>query len=71
MAVPMDRARDLAAALRGTALQFTTRRRPEPGTQAWKLAGQQMAMGEASSANSGRLAIAFTRGDEWFLHDRP
>jgi hypothetical protein len=55
----------------GTMLQFTAQRRPEPGPQAWKLAGQLMAVGGSLQCEQWQLAIALTRGDAWFLHDRP
>jgi hypothetical protein len=55
----------------GTMLQFTAQRRPEPGPQAWELAGQQMALGGSLQCEQWQLAIALTRGDAWFLHDRP
>ncbi|GAA3923614.1 hypothetical protein Aau02nite_73150 [Amorphoplanes auranticolor] len=55
----------------GTMLQFTAARRPEPGPQAWELAGQLMAVGGSLQCEQWQLAIALTRGDAWFLHDRP
>ncbi|WP_410812259.1 hypothetical protein [Micromonospora sp. 067-2] len=55
----------------GTMLQFTAQRRPRPGTQAWELAGQQMAIGGSFQCEQWQLAIALTQGDAWFLHDRP
>ncbi|WP_416901326.1 DUF4253 domain-containing protein [Micromonospora echinospora] len=55
----------------GTMLQFTAQRRPQPGSQAWELAGQQMALGGSLQCEQWQLAIALTRGDAWFLHDRP
>ncbi|MEU4624680.1 hypothetical protein AB0G04_32500 [Actinoplanes sp. NPDC023801] len=48
-------------------LQFIAERRPQPGQQAWELAGQLMAL----ECEQWQLAIALTRSGEWFLHDRP
>ena len=55
----------------GTMLQFVTERRPEPGPQAWELAGQLLAVGGSLDCERWQLALALTRGDAWFLHDRP
>ncbi|MBQ1040813.1 MULTISPECIES: DUF4253 domain-containing protein [Micromonospora] len=55
----------------GTMLQFTAQRRPRPGSQAWELAGQHMAVGGSLQCEQWQLAIALTQGDAWFLHDRP
>jgi hypothetical protein len=55
----------------GTVLQFVAERRPRPGRQAWELAGQLMALGGNLECEQWQLAIALTRSDEWFLHDRP
>ncbi len=55
----------------GTMLQFTAQRRPQPGPPAWELAGEQLAVGGSLQCEQWQLAIALTRGDAWFLHDRP
>ena len=55
----------------GTMLQFVTERRPEPGPPAWELAGQLLAVGGSLECERWQLALALTRGDAWFLHDRP
>ena len=55
----------------GTMLQFTAPRQPEPGPQAWDLAGQLMAVGGSLQCEQWQLAIVLARGDAWFLHDRP
>ncbi|MGC4864680.1 DUF4253 domain-containing protein [Micromonospora sp. DT53] len=55
----------------GTMLQLTAQRRPQPGPQAWELAGQLLAVGGSLQCEQWQLAIALTRGDAWFLHDRP
>ncbi|MFC4148056.1 DUF4253 domain-containing protein [Micromonospora mangrovi] len=55
----------------GTMLQLTAQHRPQPGSQAWELAGQLMAVGGSLQCEQWQLAIALTRGDAWFLHDRP
>ncbi|MEH0822132.1 MULTISPECIES: DUF4253 domain-containing protein [Micromonospora] len=55
----------------GTMLQFTAQRRPHPGPQAWELAKEQLAVGGSLQCEQWQLAIALTRGDAWFLHDRP
>ncbi|SCF42656.1 protein of unknown function (DUF4253) [Micromonospora matsumotoense] len=55
----------------GTMLQFTAQRQPPPGPRAWELAGQLMAVGGSLQCQQWQLAIALTRSDAWFLHDRP
>ncbi|GAA0812005.1 DUF4253 domain-containing protein [Spirilliplanes yamanashiensis] len=55
----------------GTMLQFVTERRPAPGPQAWDLAGQLMAIGGSLQCEQWQLALALTRSDAWFVHDRP
>jgi hypothetical protein len=55
----------------GTMLQYVTRRRPRLGDEAWELAGQLMAVGSSLQCEQWQLAIALTRGNAWFLHDRP
>jgi hypothetical protein len=52
-------------------LQFIAQHRPQPGPQAWELAGQLMALGGNLDCEQWQLAIALTRSDAWFLHDRP
>ncbi|REG01282.1 uncharacterized protein DUF4253 [Asanoa ferruginea] len=55
----------------GTMLQFTVARQPSLGDQAWQLALQLLAVGGSLQPQSWELALAVTRSDAWFLHDRP
>lgn len=55
----------------GTMLQFVVGRRPALGEQAWQLALQHLAVGGSLQTPSWELALALTRSDAWFLHDRP
>lgn len=55
----------------GTMLQFTVGRRPQPGEEAWELAGQLLAWGGSLQMNQWQLAFVLARIDTWFLHDRP
>ena len=55
----------------GTMLQFVVARQPAVGEQAWQLALQLLAVGGSLEAQSWELALAVTRSDAWFLHDRP
>ncbi|WP_144022872.1 DUF4253 domain-containing protein [Asanoa hainanensis] len=55
----------------GTMLQFVVARQPALGEQAWQLALQLLAVGGSLQAPSWELALAVTRSDAWFLHDRP
>ncbi|MEU6072962.1 DUF4253 domain-containing protein [Micromonospora sp. NPDC047074] len=54
-----------------TMLQFVVTRQPEPGEQAWQLAKQLLAVGGNLQMAPWQLALAVTRSDAWFLHDRP
>ena len=55
----------------GTMLQFVVSRQPNLGEQAWQLALQLLAVGGSLQSQSWELALAVTRSDAWFLHDRP
>ncbi|GIM89604.1 hypothetical protein [Paractinoplanes toevensis] len=55
----------------GTMLQFLTSRQPEPGEQAWELAGQLKKVGTSLQMDQWLLALALPHTDAWFLHDRP
>jgi hypothetical protein len=55
----------------GTMLQFVVSRRPALGEQAWQLALQHLAVGGSLQTPAWELALALTRSDAWFLHDRP
>ncbi|MEV4538938.1 DUF4253 domain-containing protein [Asanoa sp. NPDC049518] len=55
----------------GTMLQFVVARRPALGEQAWQLALELLAVGGSLQSPSWELALAVTRSDAWFLHDRP
>ncbi|MFJ8580019.1 DUF4253 domain-containing protein [Micromonospora sp. NPDC093277] len=55
----------------GTMLQFVVGRRPALGEQAWQLARQLLALGGSLDSGRWELALAVTRSDAWFLHDRP
>ena len=55
----------------GTMLQFVTTRRPALGEPAWQLALQHLAVGGSLESPPWELALALTRSDAWFLHDRP
>jgi Domain of unknown function (DUF4253) len=55
----------------GTMLQFVVGRRPALGEQAWQLALQHLAVGGGLQTPPWQLALALTRSDAWFLHDRP
>ena len=55
----------------GTMLQFVVSRQPAPGEQAWELAGQLKAVGGSLQVEQCILALAVSRSDAWFLHDRP
>jgi hypothetical protein len=54
-----------------TVLEFVRQRRPAPGPQAWKLAGQLLAIGGNLECQQWQLALALTRSDRWYLFDRP
>lgn len=54
-----------------TMLQFIVSRQPAPGEQAWQLAQPLMAVGGNLQMPPWQLALAVTRSDAWFLHDRP
>ncbi|SCF29397.1 protein of unknown function (DUF4253) [Micromonospora viridifaciens] len=55
----------------GTMLQFVVGRQPALGEQAWHLALQLLALGGNLEPSPWELALAVTRSDAWFLHDRP
>lgn len=55
----------------GTMLQFTIGRRPQPGEEAWDVAGQLLAWGGSLQMSQWQLALVLSRVDTWFLHDRP
>jgi hypothetical protein len=55
----------------GTMLQFVVGRRPALGEPAWQLALQHLAVGGSLQTPPWQLALALTRSDAWFLHDRP
>ncbi|MFI6079121.1 DUF4253 domain-containing protein [Actinoplanes sp. NPDC051343] len=55
----------------GTMLQFLASRQPEPGEQAWELAGQLKKVGTSLQMDQWLLALALPHTDAWFLHDRP
>jgi hypothetical protein len=55
----------------GTMLQFVADRQPALGEPAWQLALQQLAVGGSLQTPPWELALALTRSDAWFLHDRP
>lgn len=55
----------------GTMLQFTVRRRPQPGDEAWELAGQHLAWAGSLQRPQWHLAQVLTRSDTWYFHDRP
>ena len=55
----------------GTMLQFVVSRRPEPGDQAWELAGQLKRAGGSLQMTRWMLALALPHTETWFLHDRP
>ncbi len=55
----------------GTMLQFAVGRRPEPGDQAWELAGQLKRVGGSLQMPRWMLALALPHSGTWFLHDRP
>ena len=55
----------------GTMLQFIVSRQPEPGEQAWELAGQLKKVGTSLQVQQWLLALALPHTDAWFLHDRP
>ncbi|MEU1680077.1 DUF4253 domain-containing protein [Micromonospora zamorensis] len=55
----------------GTMLQFVVNRQPALGEQAWQLALQILALASNLESNPWELALALTRSDAWFLHDRP
>ena len=55
----------------GTMLQFVVARQPAEDEQAWQLARQLMAVGGSLQMQPWELALAVTRSDAWFLHDRP
>ncbi|GIE32426.1 hypothetical protein Ait01nite_054710 [Actinoplanes italicus] len=54
-----------------TMLLLTAGRRPAPGDEAWELAVQLKGFATNLEPNPWEIALAVTRGDEWFLHDRP
>ena len=55
----------------GTVLQFLTSRQPDPGEQAWELAGQLKKVGTSLQMDQWMLALALPHTDGWLLHDRP
>ncbi|MET7471345.1 DUF4253 domain-containing protein [Micromonospora sp. NPDC005222] len=55
----------------GTMLQFVVARRPALSEEAWQLALQLLAVGGSLQSPPWELALALTRSDAWFLHDRP
>lgn len=55
----------------GTMLQFAVGRQPALGEQAWQLALQLLALGGNLESPPWALALAVTRSEAWFLHDRP
>lgn len=55
----------------GTMLQFTVARRPQPGEEAWGLAGELLAWAGSLQLSQWELALVLSRSDTWFLHDRP
>jgi hypothetical protein len=55
----------------GTMLQLVVGRQPAAGEQAWELAGQLKAVGGSLQFEQWMLALAVSRSDAWFLHDRP
>ena len=55
----------------GTMLQFVVTRQPSLGEPAWQLALEHLAVGGSLQPDSWQLALALTRSDAWFLHDRP
>ncbi|GAA2362330.1 hypothetical protein GCM10010170_058370 [Dactylosporangium salmoneum] len=52
-------------------LQFVVARPPTLGPDAWRLAKQLKAVGGNLQMPPWALALAVTRSDAWFLHDRP
>ena len=54
----------------GTMLQFLVAR-PQDLETAYELAGQIKAVGGSEQSARYELSPALTRGDAWFLHDRP
>ncbi|SDT41379.1 DUF4253 domain-containing protein [Actinoplanes derwentensis] len=54
-----------------TMLQFVVGRRPETADDACELAYQITLLAGNLEMNLWETALAVTRGDEWFLHDRP
>jgi hypothetical protein len=52
-------------------LQFVVGRQPALGEQAWQLALQHLAVGGSLLTPPWELALALTRSDAWFMHDRP
>jgi hypothetical protein len=54
-----------------TMLQFVVNRPPAPGPGAWQLAKQLKAVGGNLDMPPWQLALAVTRSNAWFLHDRP
>jgi len=54
-----------------TMLQFVVGRQPAVGEPAWELAGQLKAVGGSLQMEQWMLALAVSRSDAWFLHDRP
>nr|BFE60779.1 hypothetical protein GCM10020063_053050 [Dactylosporangium thailandense] len=54
-----------------TMLQFVVARPPTLGPDAWRLAKQLKAVGGSLQMPPWALALAVTRSDAWFLHDRP
>jgi hypothetical protein len=55
----------------GTMLQFVVARQPALGDPAWQLAIEHLATANSLQAEPWELALALTRSDAWFLHDRP
>lgn len=55
----------------GTMLQFVVSRRPSLGDEAWELAGQHKTFANHLEADQWLVALALTRSNAWFLHDRP
>jgi hypothetical protein len=55
----------------GTMQQFLVSNPPEPGDQAWELAGQLKKVGSSLQDEQWLLALALPHANAWFLHDRP
>lgn len=55
----------------GTMLQFLVGRPPQDLESAYELAGQIKIVAGSEQSMRYELALALTRSDAWFLHDRP